>query len=58
MGKHLSSKGHKVQLEKLTESDSSLFTGSAGDEQALVVPKQKGCHGVMVASYSHVIQVY
>jgi hypothetical protein len=53
MGKHLSSKGHKAQLEKLTESDVTLLTGTAGDEQALAVLKKKGSHGVMVASYFH-----
>jgi hypothetical protein len=56
MGKHLLSKAHEAQLNKLTESDITLLTGSAGDEQALAALRKKGSHGVMVASYSHQTQ--
>ena len=56
MGKHLSSKTHKAQLDKLAQSDVILLTGMASNEQALVVLKKKGSHGVIVASYSHQIQ--
>jgi hypothetical protein len=53
MGKHLLSKAHKAQLDKLTKSDVTLLTGMAGDEQALAVLKKTGSHSVMVGSYSH-----
>jgi hypothetical protein len=50
MGKHLPTKVHKTELHKLTESDVTLLTGTAVDEQALMVFKKKGSQGVMVAS--------
>lgn len=53
MGKHLTTKAHKLQLDKLTQSDLSIITGTAGEEQALAVLKKKGSHGVMVASHSY-----
>jgi hypothetical protein len=56
MAKHLQSKTHKAELNKLTESDVSLLTDTAGDEQALAVLKKKGSQGVMVASSSHQTQ--
>ena len=56
MAKHLQSKTPKVELNKLTESNVSLLTGTAGDEQALAVLKKKGSQGVMVASSFHQIQ--
>ena len=56
MVKHLQSKIHKAELNKLTESDVSLLAGTAGDKQALAVLKKKGSQGVMVASSSHQIQ--
>jgi hypothetical protein len=50
IGNHLATKMHKAELNKLTKSDVTLLTGSAVDEQPLVVLKKKGSEGVMVAS--------
>jgi hypothetical protein len=49
MGQHLATITHKVELIKFTESDVTSLTGTAVDEQALAVLKQKGSQGVMVA---------
>jgi hypothetical protein len=50
MGKHLATKTHKAELNKLTESDMTILTGTAVDEQALAVFNKKESQGVMVAS--------
>jgi hypothetical protein len=50
MGKHLATKAYKAEPNKSTESDVTLLTGTAVDEQALAVLKKKGSQGVMVAS--------
>jgi hypothetical protein len=50
VGKHLKTKAHKAELNQLTESDVTLLTGTAVDEQTLALLKTKGSQGVMVAS--------
>jgi hypothetical protein len=49
MGKHLPTKAHNAELNKLMESDVTLLTGTAVNKNAVAVLKKKGNEGVMVA---------